>query len=49
MVPAPLAAGGGSGCAPLATDLLVITCGWTSERYETWLAEALNDLLLPRS
>ena len=27
-------------------DMLVITCGWSSERYEGWLAEALKDLLL---
>ena len=30
-------------------DMLVITCGWTSESYERWLAESLKSLLLPRS
>jgi AcrR family transcriptional regulator len=29
-------------------DMLVITCGWSIERYEAWLAEALENLLLPR-
>ena len=30
-------------------DMLVITCGWSTERYEAWLADALKNLLLPRS
>ena len=27
-------------------DMLVITCGWTADRYERWLADRLIDLLL---
>ncbi len=29
-------------------DMLVVTRGWSAERYERWLAEALAALLLPR-
>jgi AcrR family transcriptional regulator len=29
-------------------DMLVVTRGWSAERYEQWLAEALAALLLPR-
>ncbi len=30
-------------------DMLVITCGWSTDRYEAWLAEALKNLLLSSS
>ena len=28
-------------------EMLVGTCGWTVEQYQTWLTKALQDLLLP--